>query len=491
MYPDPALPLRSYGYFDLLVQLDERAGRWLRAARTYERKGDPASLDRAAQLYAQQAQRPDLAAALLLRRAVGPLLWSGSGADWPPPAAKGKGMAHLAAALAALRGSGGEATGEATGEGSGSQAGADDDTAHGALRLAAEALEFVARCAVAVGGAKGYMPSSASQLPGGEWERWRERVAAAEKLRCPGGSFARLLLLRWLVQRATEALRAALTSPRVAARGGPAQPAAAANEPDVATVGAAADALLRTWGLYRRCLANALSVLKTAAQGGLVACGRGRDAALLLALLAYHGVFAARDEDEHEDEATEGEGAKGGGGGQRAHDVAAEVAALAGAELRLGCDAAAAWVAVARKQTELRLRPVAAAAGAVSAEGGGGSGATQYALGATDFASAAALYWRAELRSRSKLVLGCLTDAAAALAPSYEAFRRLGGAGQALIISDPMAKDAAVDATLLRAELVAAAATEARAQAQQVRPDRKKRKKKKRKKDLRPLPGVC
>ncbi|PNH10429.1 TPR and ankyrin repeat-containing protein 1 [Tetrabaena socialis] len=453
--------LLRYNQYDLLLELDVAAGRYLDAARTYERKGDT---DRAVELFVRGDQ-PWEAAELLLRRARASLLWGGTAHDWPPPRGSG---AKLLLPLEALFGGGGGQTSSSGGSGSvaAAEVGASECPELRGARLEVEVLSHLTQTAAvrSGGGRGGEGGGGSSDGPKGplhEWDsHWRGRLAAAADSG-PSSRVAavmsRLCMLRQLSGEAlerTEHLLLLLSLPEAQQRqsagtskaGGKAAPAPApAPTAWVSSSGGAGlqamlDGgplkLLRLWVLYRRMLeSDVLHVL------GLqeAASSSARDAVVLGALHTYHAVRPA------------GQGGRSGG------------------MLQLSCSPDAAWVREARER--LSIKVTAAPSGGVS------TGPKE--MSCADFCTAARHYWRLELEKGSQRCLKVLLDLVAQLEPNYETFRslgnttrleirnaggnssRVGPGGGTLASGMPV-----MDATQLRAQLLVAAVQEARLLAQ-------------------------
>ncbi|KAG2489168.1 hypothetical protein HYH03_012394 [Edaphochlamys debaryana] len=434
--------LERYRLYDELLQLDIEAGRHLAAAATLERKGDPGSAERAVGLYLG-AGEGGRAAELLLRRARGGVLWGGAKGDWPPPqgaaSAAAKAVARAAEVLL------GQDPSIAAG-GSGSL----PELFGGPPAYAQHLLELeLLQCLT--GEDRGGGGCGGGRGPRQRWESWCRRLRSPEGASMEGCLVA-LCMLRLLCGEAVARAEAHITSTaaraaqasrpltqqqqRQAARAGPSAAGGAAKPPapaappaaDTAAVTSLAADLLPLWAAYRRLLADLLRLLarQQAAGGASTASLPPRDARLLAALQACHGVGSA---------------AWGGGGG-------------ASSGLVLSCPPGAAW---------LRL----AAGGSGSGSGSGNGVATQMGWGA--FLGAAAGYWLKELGERCGKALAVLQALAGPLEPCYAAFAAHGQAGAGLEIRDARrpagragdrggGEAPEVDATQLRAQLLAAAA---------------------------------
>ncbi|KXZ52835.1 hypothetical protein GPECTOR_8g218 [Gonium pectorale] len=457
--------LDRYQLYDMLLRLDIAAGRFLAAARTLERKGDAESLAQAAQYYCEGGA-PLLAVELMLRKARAGALWGGKGGDWPPPSGGSASGKYLREAEELIDGS----------CASGGQGSANRADPLGGCRLEAALLKML----FGIGASR----AEGGQRPLQRWEEWRVRLDGREaEAHGSATRMARLCLLRLLsseaLDRAQQLLKPSTQQASRQATGGAgaltqaqlrhqsrqpqaqpsqrqavAEPSRGGSHADVHALSGGALELLRLWGPYSRLLLEVLRVLGRIQ----VVAASPRDAMLLAGVQAYHVVRPAGGAEQ--------EGGTGGGGGGAA--AAASGASSAGSptgSLELGCPPSAAWVSRARERLRIALRAGAGAAGAAAAQ-------LPQAISAADFAAAAGLYWRTELEAQSQRVLVALLAMASQLEPDYEAFKNLGQSG-GLEYRDAGRSGGAggggaagavvsLDATQLRAQLLVAAATEAR-----------------------------
>lgn len=416
--------------YDVLLEMDIAAGRFLDVAKTYERMGDAES---AVQYYLQAGHEYD-AVQLLLPRARAAVLWSGTAHDWPPPTA---GSQHGSAAAKQV-----SRIEELVNSSSSSGSSNVPKALQGCLlevRMLRYLLDNGGGAAAGGGGGKG-APQRVGGGGGGSgggatdgllsrWDQWRGRLAglvaggaAAAGASPDAGSstavFGRLCLLRLLSAEALERARGLLgDAERTAAAAGAAAGkkgsgsgrnsgpgaspggagASAGAALSLSAVTAAAVDLLRLWEPYRRLLAaDVLRVLRRAVAQPTAAVLSARDACVLAALQSYHCVRPAAV-------------AAGGGG--------ATLGGSYNTALQVSCSANAAWV----KQAALKLQVQPASSSAPPQQ------QAVREVGSADFAAAALAYWREELEGRSCSVLTVLLALERHLQPDYEAFRARGG----------------------------------------------------------------
>lgn len=451
-----------------MLQLDIEAGRFLLAAVTCERKGD---VEQAVQLYVKNG-RVDLAVELLLRNARAAVLWSGSGGggsgkmsyDWPPQPpgdSSGKYIEQVNELLLQASAGGGDT-------------GNSDDvsgmrlmtSALASCKLEADLLSYVSSSS-----AKGSRDKCTSSRTRGsdageggsqgplldEWVEWKARLEAPGLAENHGSrvSFARLCLLRLLSGDALSRVDSLVRPPTQTQRRptgthatvGHAVPGSVSVQPEnLSTITTATLELLRLWSAYRRFQTDVLRVLSRQQ----VAAASDRDAAVLAAVQSYHVVSSpttAAAEDG-------GVSAASGGDGTDSFTSFTAGSTTGGAApvLQLGCPATAAWVLQAKDRLGLTFTTDAVV------DGGAARSAAQ--LSAADFAAAASLYWRSELKDRSKRTLECLLALAALLVPDYEAFKAI-GVDRSRRQDGGEVANRVLDMTQLRAQVLVAAVQEA------------------------------